>query len=53
MVSLNLFKEKEAFLYPIEEINKESWFLSSLVINSKIPFSSDIIPLLFEKYTVA
>lgn len=37
----------------MDDINKESSSFNSFFINSKSPFSSDIIPLLLEKETVA
>ena len=36
----------------MDETNKESWLINCDVINWKIPFSSEIKPLLFEKETV-
>jgi hypothetical protein len=53
MLSLKLLIFKEVFLYPIDEINNESLVPYCSFINSKRPSMSVIIPLLFEKYTVA
>ena len=45
--------KKTIFLKPIEEMNIESSLCNSFNINSNSPFSSEIIPLLLEKYIEA